>query len=117
MIVKYILIYFIVNNNIKKVENIPKHHDTTKIFRSKIADVPTPGYSGHNSVFIKPISYLNKDKINTNIEMIKQLEEECNNSNNDYNQLSKTFQKIIEKEQSDPNDVKYYIYYKYSYHI
>lgn len=34
-----------------------------KIYHSKIAKVPTPGYSGHNSIFQKRIGYLNYDKI------------------------------------------------------
>ncbi len=38
-------------------------HDLKKIYKSKIANVPTPGYSGHTTVFQKPISYLNIDKI------------------------------------------------------
>lgn len=37
--------------------------DLKKVYKSKIANVPTPGYSGHSSIFIKPISYLNIDKI------------------------------------------------------
>jgi hypothetical protein len=39
-------------------------HDLRKIYKSKIANVPTPGYSGHTSVFTKPISYINLDRIN-----------------------------------------------------
>lgn len=39
------------------------NHDLRRIYRSKIAQVPTPGYGGHTSVFQKPISYLNYDKI------------------------------------------------------
>ena len=37
--------------------------DLRRIYKSKIAQIPTPGYSGHTSVFHKPISYLNYDKI------------------------------------------------------
>ena len=37
--------------------------DLRRIYKSKIAQVPTPGYAGHTSVFHKPISYLNYDKI------------------------------------------------------
>jgi hypothetical protein len=36
--------------------------DTNKIYKSKIACIPTPGYAGHTSIFIKPISYLHKEK-------------------------------------------------------
>lgn len=38
-------------------------NDLRRIYRSKIAQVPTPGYAGHTSVFQKKISYLNFDKI------------------------------------------------------
>lgn len=34
-----------------------------RIYKSKIAQVPTPGYAGHTSVFQKRISYLDYDKI------------------------------------------------------
>ncbi len=37
--------------------------DSNIVYRSKIANVPTPGYSGHTSIFIKPVGYLNKDQI------------------------------------------------------
>ena len=34
-----------------------------KIYKSKIATVPTPGYTGYNSIFQKQVSYLNLDQI------------------------------------------------------
>ena len=37
--------------------------DLKKVYKSKIANVPTPGYSGHTTVFQKAVSYLNMDKI------------------------------------------------------
>jgi hypothetical protein len=40
-----------------------RNSKNVNIYRSKIANVPTPGYAGHTSVFIKSISYLNKDKL------------------------------------------------------
>lgn len=36
--------------------------DSNIVYKSKIANVPTPGYSGHTSIFIKPVAYINKDK-------------------------------------------------------
>jgi hypothetical protein len=35
------------------------NQDIKRIFKSKIAHVPTPGYAGHTTLFHKPISYLN----------------------------------------------------------
>lgn len=40
-----------------------KNINLMKIYKSKIALVPTPGYSGHTSVFQQPVSYLNFNKI------------------------------------------------------
>lgn len=37
--------------------------DLRRIYKSKIAKVPTPGYSGYTSVFQEKIGYLNYDKI------------------------------------------------------
>lgn len=37
--------------------------DLRRIYKSKIAKVPTPGYAGHTSVFQEQIGYLNFDKI------------------------------------------------------
>ena len=39
-----------------------KTADSNNVYKSKIANVPTPGYAGHTSIFLKPISYINKDK-------------------------------------------------------
>ena len=39
-----------------------ENQDLKKIFKSKIANIPTPGYSGHSSLFQKPVSYLNIDQ-------------------------------------------------------
>jgi hypothetical protein len=57
------------NNNNNKNDSLTRTgqscltNDLKKIYKSKIASVPTPGYSGHTTVFQKPISYLNIDKI------------------------------------------------------
>lgn len=40
-----------------------KKQDLKRIFKSKIANVPTPGYSGYSTIFQKKVSYLNMDKI------------------------------------------------------
>ena len=49
------------DSNITQNRNFKR--DLRRIYKSKIAQVPTPGYSGHTSVFHKKISYLNYDKI------------------------------------------------------
>lgn len=36
--------------------------DIKRIYKSKIANIPTPGYAGHTTLFHKPISYLNIEK-------------------------------------------------------
>lgn len=49
------------SNNLGKGPNFKR--DLRRIYKSKIAQVPTPGYAGHTSIFKKKISYLNYDKI------------------------------------------------------
>jgi hypothetical protein len=51
--------------------------------------VPTPGYSGHTSIFHKPISYLNKDKIMQECDQKVQLD------NIDLSALSPSFTKAL----------------------
>ncbi len=74
-----------------------KSRPTTNIYKSKIANVPTPGYSGHTSIFVKPISYLNKDKID--VDDTKQTFE-------DY-ELSPAFIKTLNGNNVE-EDVKYF---------
>lgn len=50
---------------------------SSNVYKSKIASVPTPGYAGHTSIFIKPVSYINKD------QNFKE-EEKVNVHNNDH---------------------------------
>ena len=70
-----------------------------KIYKSKIADVPTPGYSGHTSIFIKPISYLNKD-----VETDIQNEENIDNINTNY--MSGSFKNCLQLNKEDEKEVK-----------
>jgi hypothetical protein len=71
----------------KKVENTKKLffesnkevENKMNIYKSKISNVPTPGYSGHTSIFIKPVSYLNKDKV---------LNENLTNQKNDFDEYN-----------------------------
>jgi hypothetical protein len=73
--------------------------NTTNIYRSKIACVPTPGYSGHTSIFVKPISYLNKDK------MLE--EQKVGTSGVDLNGLSPAFTKILMEGQQVDTEVTF----------
>ena len=50
--------------------------DLRKIYKSKIAQVPTPGYAGHNSIFQKQVSYLNYDKIREQEKKEKEIAEQ-----------------------------------------
>jgi hypothetical protein len=61
------------------------------IYKSKIANVPTPGYAGHTSIFIKPISYLNKDKIDA---------EDTKQTFEDY-ELSPAFMKTLNNNNNE----------------
>jgi hypothetical protein len=67
--------------------------DSNVVYRSKIANVPTPGYSGHTSIFIKPVGYLNKDQI--------LIEEEKVPSINDDNQ----FAHVLNASKTNNNEV------------
>jgi hypothetical protein len=66
--------------------------NTTKIYTSKLANVPTPGYSGHTSIFIKPVSYLNRDKILQD-EIDKKLKDEIDSKK--YDDLAGSFKSIV----------------------
>ncbi len=74
----------------------------TKIFKSKIADVPTPGYSGHTSIFIKPLSYLNKEKILKEENDIK-IREEIESRK--YDQLAESFRSVVKLDPEISNEV------------
>jgi hypothetical protein len=74
--------------------------DTKVIYKSKIANVPTPGYSGHTSIFIKPISYLNKDKI------ISEQENQQGQNEENKDELPESFKNIIQGEGHDSSEVR-----------
>jgi hypothetical protein len=74
----------------------------TKIYKSKIANVPTPGYSGHTSIFIKPVSYLNKDKI-LQAENDNKIIEEMESKK--YDQLSGSFREIVKLDPEISSEV------------
>ena len=78
--------------------------DTKVIYKSKIANVPTPGYSGHTSIFTKPISYLNKDKIEK--EQVKEVNEEKDYL---YNEISDSFKNLLNLDTLETGDVNIYI--------
>ncbi len=71
------------------------------IYKSKIANVPTPGYSGHNSIFVKPMSYLNKDKIDQQEELEKQFVPETEGTNT----MSESFKNILQLGKGPEKDV------------
>ena len=79
-----------------------------KIYKSKISNVPTPGYTGHTSIYTNPISYLNKDKILSDLERQEE-EEKMRHYETDKNTVSAFYRKTKEGEKEDPNDV-YIIY-------
>jgi hypothetical protein len=76
----------------------------TKIYKSKIANVPTPGYSGHTSIFFKPVSYLNRDKI-LQAEIDNKIMEEMESKK--YDQLSDSFKKIVKLDPEISSEVIY----------
>lgn len=80
-----------------------------KIYKSKISNVPTPGYTGHTSIYTNPISYLNKDKILSDLERQEE-EEKMRHYETDKDTVSAFYRKTKEGEKEDPNDVKYYLF-------
>lgn len=76
--------------------------NTTNIYKSKIANVPTPGYSGHTSIFIKPVSYLNKEQ-KLQAEINNKIMEEMESKK--YDKLSESFKKIVKLEPDISSDV------------
>lgn len=90
------------NNNFKE--------DVKRIYKSKISNIPTPGYSGHQSTYITPISYLNKDKILTEIED-KEKQEKLRIENQDNETISGFYQKKKDGEKEDPDELPYVVGY------
>lgn len=54
-------------------ESLNFKEEKKRIYKSKISDIPTPGYTGHQSTYTSPIGYLNKGKI---LNEIKEKEDE-----------------------------------------
>ena len=83
--------------------------EVKKIYKSKIADVPTPGYTGHSSIYVQPVSYLNKDKILSELEK-QELEEKAKFESIDNETVSGYYTKSKEAEKEDPDEViRYFI--------
>ena len=78
--------------------------DLRRIYKSKIAQVPTPGYAGHTSVFQKPISYLNYDKI---IEQEKKEDEIRKHLGDDLSEGFKKSLNIVKPDEELPYVVGY----------
>lgn len=76
--------------------------NTTKVYASKLANVPTPGYSGHTSIFIKPVSYLNRDKILQD-EIDKKSKEELDAKK--YDNLEGSFKNMVKLDPEISNEV------------
>ena len=78
--------------------------DVKRIYKSKISNIPTPGYSGYQSTYVNPISYLNKDKILSEMEE-KENNEKLRVQNQDKETISGFYQKKKENEKEDPDEV------------
>jgi len=78
--------------------------DVSNIYKSKIANIPTVGYSGHQSIFHKPMSYLNVDKINANktVHTVK----------DEKNELCESFRKILQIDKEPVQELPYIVGYK-----
>ena len=85
-------------------ENKNFKEDIKRIYKSKISNIPTPGYSGFQSIYVNPISYLNKDKILSEIEE-KENQERLRIENQDNETVSGYYQKKRESEKEDPDEV------------
>lgn len=86
--------------------------EVKKIYKSKIADVPTPGYTGHSSIYVQPVSYLNKDKILSELEKQEQ-DEKARLENIDNETVSGYYTKSKEAEKEDPDEVRINFLFKF----
>ncbi len=78
--------------------------EVKKIYKSKIANVPTPGYAGHSSIYVQPLSYLNKDKILSEHEN-QERAEKAKLENIDNQTVSSYYTKSKQAEKEDPDEV------------
>ena len=67
-------------------------------YKSKIANIPTTGYSGHQSIFQKPITYLNINKVDKNKTVTSMKSEE-------KNELCESFRKILHLDKEPVKEV------------
>lgn len=80
-------------------------NDLRRIYKSKIAEVPTVGYAGHTSIFHKKVSYLNFDKI-------KKQEQEMEKMDNQLGEgLPERFRESLKTVQPDL-ELPYVVGYK-----
>ncbi len=98
----------LVRNKKNELAGVPEKenfkNEIKKIYKSKIADVPTPGYSGYQSIYINPVSYLNKDKILSDLEK-QEKEEKAKLDSVDNETISGYYNKTKEAEREDPDEV------------
>lgn len=82
----------------KENRNASLEQDLKKIYKSKIANVPTPGYSGHTTVFQKAISYLNLNKILENKEYSEQYDHIMDSRMSESYRTEKIKEKVDKEE-------------------
>jgi hypothetical protein len=78
--------------------------DNSSIYKSKIANIPTCGYAGHQSIFQKPITYLNIDKVDKNKTVSTMRDEK--------NELCESFRKILHIDKEPIQELPYIVGYK-----
>ena len=92
------------NNNFKQ--------DVKRIYKSKISNIPTPGYTGYQSTFTNPVSYMNKDKILSEIEEKENQEKlRIQYQENNAHTASGFYEKTRENAKEAPDEVrKFYLF-------
>jgi len=79
--------------------------DNSNIYKSKIANIPTTGYSGHQSIFQKPITYLNINNVDKNKTVSSMKSEE-------KNELCESFRKILHLDKEAVRELPYIVGYR-----
>lgn len=82
-----------------------------RIYKSKISDIPTPGYAGFESAFTSPVSYLNKNKILFEIEEKENKEKLKKKENEDNETIAGFYYKKTDYEKEDLDEVNFFIYF------
>ena len=90
-------------------ENANFKEDVKRIYKSKISNIPTPGYSGHQSTYINPLGYLNKDKILSELEDLEN-QEKLRKQNIDNETISGFYQKKKDDTLENTEDVIKFIF-------